>query len=147
MSGELYQVRNNIWSAFVWSANLTSLFQRREMWSGTFGLFIETTHWLPASTPTDIVLAEVPGFAWGILRTIKYKCAIIAHHEKKPEKCQFRPFLWQKDAQFSHGSINKTVGIVSNKEFVVVTTCTPELVSGFGFVYALTKKITGFSLN
>ena len=31
----------------------------------------------------NIYLAEVPGFARGILRTIKYKCAIIAHHERK----------------------------------------------------------------
>ena len=30
-----------------------------------------------------ITLAEVPGFARGIPRTIKYKCAIIAHHERK----------------------------------------------------------------
>ena len=29
------------------------------------------------------LLAEVPGFARGIPRTIKYKCAIIAHHERK----------------------------------------------------------------
>ena len=33
----------HIRSAFVSSANLPSLFQRREMWSGTFELFIETT--------------------------------------------------------------------------------------------------------
>ena len=30
-----------------------------------------------------LILAEVPGFARGIPRTIKYKCAIIAHHERK----------------------------------------------------------------
>ena len=52
-----------------------------------------------------ILPVEVPSFAQGIPRTIKYKCAIIAHHERKagemaivvhhekPEKCQFRPFL------------------------------------------------------
>ena len=39
-------------------------------------------------TKIYIKLAEVPGFARGIPRTIKYKCAIIAH-----QKCQFRPFL------------------------------------------------------
>ena len=30
-----------------------------------------------------ILLAEVPGFSWGIPRTIKHKCAIIAHRERK----------------------------------------------------------------
>ena len=29
------------------------------------------------------ILAEVPAFARGIPRTIKYKCAIIAHHERR----------------------------------------------------------------
>ena len=63
------------------------------------------------------------------------KCQLSLTMKEKPEKCQFRPLLRQKDAHFSHGSINKTVGIplisgqlssaVSNKEFVVATTCTP----------------------
>ena len=30
-----------------------------------------------------ILLAEVPGFAWGIPRTIKKKCAIITQHKRK----------------------------------------------------------------
>ena len=30
-----------------------------------------------------IILAGGPGFSRGVPRTIKYKCAIIAHHERK----------------------------------------------------------------
>ena len=80
------------------------------------------------------ILAEVPGFARGIPRTIKYKCAIIAHHERKAGEMPISSVFMTKR------SINKTVGIllisrqlssvVTNKEFVVATTCTPELVSG-----------------
>ena len=87
-----------------------------------------------------IILAEVPGFVRGIPRTIKYKCAIIAHHERKAGEMPISSVFMTKDAHFSHGSINKTVGIplisgqlssvVSNKELVVATTCTPEHVSG-----------------
>ena len=43
--------------------------------------------------------------------------------KEKPEKCQFRPFFMTKNAHFLHRSI-------SNKEFIVATTCTTELVSG-----------------
>ena len=43
MDGGLFFLQCPIRSASVSSANLPSLFQRREMWSGTFGLFIETT--------------------------------------------------------------------------------------------------------
>ena len=34
------------------------------------------------------LLAEVPAFSRGIPRTIKYKCAIIAHHERKAGEMQ-----------------------------------------------------------
>ena len=65
---------------------------------------------------------------------------IIAHHERKTGEMPISSVFMTKSGTFSHGSINKTVGIplisgqlssvVSNKEFVVATTCMPELVSG-----------------
>ena len=104
-----------------------------------------------------------PGFAWGIPWTIKYKCAIIAHQERKAgEMSIFAHFerkagempitahheikdgempissiFMTKRVKIFARSINKTLGIplisrqlssvISKKEFVIATMCTPGL--------------------